>query len=231
MRNTPIHAGRSFRFTLALALCAGFCLTVGQAEAGPPRDSDVKDIGLSEKQCKDKLIRRDSFQGILTGTECGDFCYAGFKLPSGAETGIMCGEEQANKWYGGENQGKMVTVHYEVHQFWNEYGLTCDWFPVCTLHLTNAQHLQFMKSSAEYREADERLTAAWKQVKNRLSPERFQIALAEQRTWVKTGRDDAAVRASFRSDDGLWLSPVEAFTQVTEERAWELERLAAREGR
>ena len=93
------------------------------------------------------------------------------------------------------------------------------------LHLTNTQHLQFMKSSAAYRAADERLTAAWKQVKNRLSPKRFQVALAEQRAWVKTGRNDAASRLSGG------LSPVEAFTQVTEERAWELERLAAHEGR
>ena len=93
------------------------------------------------------------------------------------------------------------------------------------LHLTNTQHLQFMKSSAAYRAADERLTAAWKQVKNRLSPKRFQIALAEQRAWVKTGRNDAASRLSGG------LSPVEAFTQVTQERAWELEPLAAHEGR
>ena len=119
----------------------------------------------------------------------------------------------------------------------SEKSMCSEWDPGCLdesgstpatpqrLHLTNTQHLQFMKSSAEYRAADERLTAAWKQVKNRLSPKRFQIALAEQRAWVKTGRNDAASRLSGG------LSPVEAFTQVTEERAWELERLAAREGR
>ena len=87
------------------------------------------------------------------------------------------------------------------------------------LHLTNARHLQFVKSSAEYRAADERLNAAWKQVRKRLSRDRFQAALAEQRAWVKTGRDAAASRLS-------GLSPVEAFTRVTEERARELERLS-----
>lgn len=96
--------------------------------------------------------------------------------------------------------------------------------PKTSLHLTDAQHLQFLKSSAAYRAADEHLNAAWKQVKKRLSRERFQAALAEQRAWVKTGRDAAASRLS-------GLSPVEAFTQVTEERARELERLSEKEGR
>ena len=86
------------------------------------------------------------------------------------------------------------------------------------VHLTDAMHRRFLRESAAYRAADARLTAAWKQMKKRLDPQRYQRVLAEQRIWVKSGRDIEAARLS-------GLSPVEAFTRVTEERAKELERL------
>jgi len=86
------------------------------------------------------------------------------------------------------------------------------------VHLTDAMHRQFLRDSAAYRAADAHLTTAWKQTKKRLSPQRFQEALAAQRAWVKSGRDIEAARFS-------GLSPVDAFTRATEERARELERL------
>lgn len=114
-----------------LALCILLFLTAGRADAGPPKESDYEEFDFSEAQCKNELIRRDSFQGVFTGIVVGDFCHAVFTLPSGEETSLLCGEDEAEQWYGGKNRGKPVTVYYEVRQFWNEFGVVCSLTAMC----------------------------------------------------------------------------------------------------
>ena len=111
---------------LVLAFC--LCLTAGQAEAGPPRDSDFKELKLKKAQCKG-IVRRDSFRGAPYYDEaaCMESGYISFKLPSGKEvyldtrvdTPADC--DQLKRWYDGSKRGKMITVHYVVRREWGEH--------------------------------------------------------------------------------------------------------------
>ena len=58
--------------------------------------------------------------------------------------------------------------------------------------LSDADHKAMLAASQEYREADEGLNGAWKEAKKILTPDEFKKLTAEQREWVKKGRDEEA---------------------------------------
>lgn len=79
--------------------------------------------------------------------------------------------------------------------------------------MSDADYKKLMKNSA-FAKSDKALNAAWKDAKSSLSQGEFNKLKAEQRTWVKTGRDK---RAKALMQNGM--SKAEAYTQATNERA------------
>lgn len=84
--------------------------------------------------------------------------------------------------------------------------------------LSDAQYLEWKKSSAEFREADEEMTDSYKSCKNILPESDFNEIRDEQREWIKSGRDERAREII----DNEGCSPLEAYIKATKERDYEL---------
>ncbi|MDL2216200.1 hypothetical protein LJB81_00535 [Desulfovibrio sp. OttesenSCG-928-M14] len=77
-------------------------------------------IAASQSKCPDKVIEKDTIQGIYMGIECGgSMCCATIILQSGEEFTLTCGEDEAEKFFG-KGTGQFVEVEYELQQFWSE---------------------------------------------------------------------------------------------------------------
>ena len=77
----------------------------------------------------------------------------------------------------------------------------------------DAEHKAMLAQSQAYREADEGLNGAWKEAKKMLPADEYKKLLADQRQWVKTGRD---AEAKAQIDAGT--SKADAYANVTMDR-------------
>ena len=108
-----------------------------QAETAPraegPNPTGHTQVNLPRSRCPNKRIRKGVFLGAYTGAECGDYCYAKFRLPSGETTYLGCimEPEQLEKHYGGENRDKMRNIRYVTMQWWIPEGEFCSHSPMC----------------------------------------------------------------------------------------------------
>ena len=127
-----------------LALCAACAVFsafssghAAQAEKTPraeaPEPTEHTQVNLPKSRCPNKLIRKGVFQGAYTGAECGDHCYALFRLPSGktASLGCILEPEQLDQRYGGENRDKMRDIPYVTMQWWIPEADFCSHSPMC----------------------------------------------------------------------------------------------------
>ncbi|MBQ9579033.1 MAG: hypothetical protein IJR28_05835 [Ottowia sp.] len=123
------------------AACAAFSAFssghAAQAEKPPraeaPEPTEHTQVNLPKSRCPNKLIRKGVFQGAYTGAECGDHCYALFRLSSGktASLGCILEPEQLDQRYGGENRDKMRDIPYVTMQWWIPEADFCSHSPMC----------------------------------------------------------------------------------------------------
>ena len=109
----------------------------GSAEKAPraeaPNPTGHTQVNLPRSRCPNKLIRKGVFQGAYTGADCGDYCYAHFRLPSGetAHLGCIMEPEQLEQRYGGEHREQMRDIPYVTMQWWIPEGDFCSHSPMC----------------------------------------------------------------------------------------------------
>jgi hypothetical protein len=89
--------------------------------------------------------------------------------------------------------------------------------------LSDADHKAMLGASEEYRDADEGLNGAWKEAKKILAADEFKKLTAEQREWVKKGRDEEA-KALISSG----LTKTQAYTEVTMDRILRINNVISR---
>jgi len=89
--------------------------------------------------------------------------------------------------------------------------------------LSDADHKAMLAASQEYRDADEGLNGAWKEAKKILEADEFKKLTAEQRAWVKKGRDDEA-KALISSG----LTKTQAYTEATMDRVLYINNVISR---
>ena len=89
--------------------------------------------------------------------------------------------------------------------------------------LSDADHKAMLAASQEYRDADEGLNGAWKEAKKILEADEFKKLIAEQRAWVKKGRDDEA-KALISSG----LTKTQAYTEATMDRVLYINNVISR---
>ena len=65
------------------------------------------------------------------------------------------------------------------------------WGASSAFALSDAEYRKFMKNDV-FRTADKALSAAWNQAKQGMSSAQFEKLRADQRVWVKSGRDAEA---------------------------------------
>jgi hypothetical protein len=95
--------------------------------------------------------------------------------------------------------------------------LVCSYFifvvPLTAFSLSNDDYQQFLTYSSTFRKADAELGKLFQKFRTKFSKEKFRTVLLEQRKWLKQGRDLAA-----QQHPKYRISPVDAYTAVTEER-------------
>ena len=101
-----------------------FCLVLSGLLAAPALSP-----ASSRSMCKEKVLGTETVEGVYSGTICGDFCYSTIKLKNGEEFTFLCGEEEAERYFGAP--GSQVSVTVELQQFWNEFGNLCAREQVC----------------------------------------------------------------------------------------------------
>ena len=115
------HTTRAAALLAALALCAAPAFAAGAAQKPQtlPRGQLYKaqEVKLSKAQCRKAVIARGSFEGVYEGEECGEGCSAVFRLDSGEQVHLGCGN--ADKLYG--SAGRRGVAHFEVRRTWLEY--------------------------------------------------------------------------------------------------------------
>jgi len=89
--------------------------------------------------------------------------------------------------------------------------------------LSDADHKAMLAKSQEYREADEGLNGAWKEAKKILTPDEFKKLTAEQREWVKKGRDEEA-----KALVSGGVPKAQAYASVTMERILRINNVISR---
>ncbi|MBQ3892180.1 MAG: DUF1311 domain-containing protein [Mailhella sp.] len=88
--------------------------------------------------------------------------------------------------------------------------------------MTDEKYDRFMRTDADFKNANDDLNALWKQIKGKLGKEEFDRLLKEQRAWIRQqGRLAGAISG---------VSEVEAFTIVTRRRIKELDKVLASNG-
>ena len=116
----------SQREVLFRAVVMALCLSTPALAAGTahkpktlPRGQLHKsqEVKLSKAQCRKAVIARGSFEGVYEGEECGEGCSAAFRLDSGEQAHLGCGD--ADRLYG--PAGRRVVAHFEVRRAWLEY--------------------------------------------------------------------------------------------------------------
>ncbi len=88
--------------------------------------------------------------------------------------------------------------------------------------MTDEKYDRFMKSDTNFRDANDRLNAVWKQIRGRLGKEEFDRLLKEQRAWI---RQQGKLAGEISG-----VSEIEAFTIVTQRRIKELDKVLAASG-
>ena len=89
--------------------------------------------------------------------------------------------------------------------------------------LTDEDHTRYAREFPAYAQAEQRLNAAWKHLKQQLSKDEFQALLTEQRNWVNTTRD-AEAKAQAGPGPFANAAPLaNAYAAVTMKRAEALE--------
>lgn len=86
-------------------------------------------VAASRTMCKEKVMGTETVEGIYLGTECNDLCYSTIKLNNGEEFTFICGEEEAERFFGAP--GSHVSVTVELQQFWNDLANQCAREHVC----------------------------------------------------------------------------------------------------
>ena len=85
--------------------------------------------------------------------------------------------------------------------------------------MTDEKYARFMKTDADFKNAQDKLNAVWKQLKGTLGKEEFDKLLKEQRLWIRQqGKLAGAING---------VSEVEAFTLITQQRTKELDKMLA----
>lgn len=87
------------------------------------------------------------------------------------------------------------------------------------LSLSDQEYHRLMRESDSFRNAENRLSAAWKVLKKNLGPQEFKRLQAEQRAWLK----NRGLEVQKRRQQNLDLSFAQAYALVTESRVLELE--------
>lgn len=87
--------------------------------------------------------------------------------------------------------------------------------------LSDSEYLKMKKNNPGFARADKKLGQVWKELKNSMSKEDFEILLRNQRKWLSEGRDKNA-RAYMKEG----YSRVEAYMLATNDRAKELPEIA-----
>lgn len=95
--------------------------------------------------------------------------------------------------------------------------------PFTAKALTDEDHTRYAREFPAYSQAERRLNAAWKRLKQRLSKEEFQALLAEQRVWVNSTRDAEAKAIAGPGPFASAAPLAAAYTEVTVKRAEALE--------
>ena len=101
-----------------------FCLVLAVLLA-----ASAQPAAASRSLCTEKVLGTETVEGTYVGTACGDFCYSTIKLKNGEEFRFLCGEEDAERYFG--VPGSQVSVTVELQQFWNEFGNLCARKQVC----------------------------------------------------------------------------------------------------
>lgn len=101
-----------------------FCLALSVLLAVPTPSRTA-----SRSMCKEKVMGTETVEGVYLGTECNDLCYSTIKLKNGEEFTFLCGEEEAERFFG--TPGSHVSVTVELQQFWNELANQCAREQVC----------------------------------------------------------------------------------------------------
>ena len=95
--------------------------------------------------------------------------------------------------------------------------------PFTAKALTDEDHTRYAREFPAYAQAEQRLNAAWKQLRQRLPKEDFQALLADQRVWINSTRD-AEAKAIAGSGPFANAAPLaDAYAAVTLKRAEVLE--------
>ena len=89
--------------------------------------------------------------------------------------------------------------------------------------LTDEDHTRYAREFPAYAQAEQRLNAAWKQLRQRLSKEDFQSLLAEQRVWINSTRDAEAKAIAGPGPFANAAPLASAYAAVTVKRAEALE--------
>ena len=84
--------------------------------------------------------------------------------------------------------------------------------------LSDAKYLEWKKTSAEFRDADESMLDSYNSCESVLPSSDFKEIREEQREWIKSGRDERAEEIMKEED----FSRLEAYIKATEERDHEL---------
>ena len=87
--------------------------------------------------------------------------------------------------------------------------------------LSDSEYLKMKRNNRDFARADRALTRVWKNLKEELDPEAFDLLQKNQREWIKTGRDNQA-KAYIKEG----YSRVEAYTMATNDRDKALPELA-----
>ena len=84
--------------------------------------------------------------------------------------------------------------------------------------LSNAEYEKLIIESHEFRDADKKLSALWKQIRGKLDDDSKTYFINMQRKWVRSGRDESA-----REFMNVGLSKNAAYTRATIRRIHELQ--------
>ncbi|MBQ3403111.1 MAG: DUF1311 domain-containing protein [Synergistaceae bacterium] len=87
--------------------------------------------------------------------------------------------------------------------------------------LSDKEYLSMKRNDPDFAEADSALTETWNRIKDEITrpaQSAFEILKAEQREWIRSGRDNAAKRYMRKGS-----SRTEAYTMATYDRMKELE--------
>ena len=95
--------------------------------------------------------------------------------------------------------------------------------PFSARALTDEDHTRYAREFPAYAQAEQRLNAAWKQLRQQLPKEDFQALLAEQRVWINSTRDAEAKAIAGPGPFANAAPLANAYTAVTVKRAEALE--------